>query len=163
MKCNQPRPGFELISPCPFSMTINHYIYTRIWSLNDIKSPLVSRTLLSILAGLNYAVVWIVSARPPISNSSSPLIKRLGTVPSVPITIGVNVNLIFESFLDSLARSKYLSSLFAFLYFHSAVYWDAIVLYTTGTLFLFIIITIISIIHTYVKNTHTHTHTHTHT
>ena len=31
------------------------------WSLSDSKSPQVSRTLLSILAGLNNAVVWTVS------------------------------------------------------------------------------------------------------
>ena len=37
----------------------------------------VSRTLLSILAALNNAVVWIVSIHPPISNSSSPLFDPL--------------------------------------------------------------------------------------
>ena len=37
------------------------------WSLSDSKSPQVSRTLLSILAVLNNAVVWIVSTRPPTS------------------------------------------------------------------------------------------------
>ena len=34
------------------------------WSLSDSKSPQVSRTLLSILAVLNNAVVWMVSTRP---------------------------------------------------------------------------------------------------
>ena len=42
------------------------------WSLSDSKSPQVSRTLLSILAVLNNAVVWMVSTRPPTSKSSSP-------------------------------------------------------------------------------------------
>ena len=42
------------------------------WSLSDSKSPQVSRTLLSILAVLNNALVWMVSSRPPISKSSSP-------------------------------------------------------------------------------------------
>ena len=37
------------------------------WSLSDSKSPYVSRTLLSILADLNDAIVWMVSTRPPIS------------------------------------------------------------------------------------------------
>ena len=36
--------------------------------LSDSNSPQVSKTILSILAGLNYALVWMVSARPPISN-----------------------------------------------------------------------------------------------
>ena len=39
------------------------------WSLSDSKSPLVSRTLLTILAVLNNAVVWMVSTRPPTSKS----------------------------------------------------------------------------------------------
>ena len=40
------------------------------WSLSDSKSPQVSRTLLSILAVLSNAVIWIVSTRPPTSKSS---------------------------------------------------------------------------------------------
>ena len=56
------------------------------WSLSDSKSPQVSRTLLSILAVLNNAVVWMVSTRPPISKSSSPFSNPLVTVPNTPIT-----------------------------------------------------------------------------
>ena len=41
-------------------------------SLSDSRYPQVSRTLLSILADLNNALVWIVSIRPHISKSSSP-------------------------------------------------------------------------------------------
>ena len=40
--------------------------------LSDSKSLQVSRTLLSILAILNNAVVWMVSTRRPTSKSSSP-------------------------------------------------------------------------------------------
>ena len=78
------------------------------WSLSDIKSPKVSRTLLSILAVLNNAVVWIVSTRPPTSKSSSPLSNPLVTVPKAPITIGIIITCIFHSFFNSLARSRYL-------------------------------------------------------
>ena len=42
-------------------------------SLSDSKSPLVSRTLLSILADLNNTVIWMVTTQTPNSNSSSPL------------------------------------------------------------------------------------------
>ena len=45
------------------------------WNLNDNNSPKVSRTLLSILADLINAVVWIVSTRSFISKSSSPCIN----------------------------------------------------------------------------------------
>ena len=38
------------------------------WSLNDGKSPQVSRTRLRILAVLNNVVVWMVSTHPPTSN-----------------------------------------------------------------------------------------------
>ena len=89
------------------------------WSLSDSKSPQVFRTLLSILADFNNAVLRVVSILPPISNSSSPPSKPLGTVPSAPITKGITVTLMFHNFLCPLARSKYLSlfSLSFFLFF----------------------------------------------
>ena len=79
------------------------------WSLSDSKSPQVSRTLLSILAVLNNAVVWMVSTRPPTSKSSSPFSNPLVTVPNAPITIGIIFTCMFHSFFSSLARSRYLS------------------------------------------------------
>ena len=53
------------------------------WSLSENKYPQVSRTLLSILADLNNAVVWMVSTCPLTSKSSSPLTNFGGIVPSV--------------------------------------------------------------------------------
>ena len=47
------------------------------WSLSDSKSPRDSRTLLSILADLNNAVVWMVSTCPLISKSSNSCTKIL--------------------------------------------------------------------------------------
>ncbi len=79
------------------------------WSLSDSKSPQISRTLLSILAVLNNAVVWIVSTSPPTSKSSSLFSNPLVTVPNAPITIGIIVTYMFHSFFSSLARSRYLS------------------------------------------------------
>ena len=79
------------------------------WSLSDSKSPQVSWTLLSILAVLNNAVVWMVSTRPPTCKSSSPFSNPLVTVPNAPITIGIIVTCMFHSFFSSLARSWYLS------------------------------------------------------
>ena len=74
------------------------------WSLSDNKSPQVYRTLLSIMADLNNAVVWMVSTRPLISKSSSPYTHYLVTVPRAPITI-----VMFHSFFNSLTRSRFLS------------------------------------------------------
>ena len=79
------------------------------WSLSDSKSPQVSRTLLSILAVLNNAVVWMVSTRPPTSKPTSPFINPLVTVPKAPITIVIIVTCMFHSFFNSLASSRYLS------------------------------------------------------
>ena len=79
------------------------------WSLSDSKSPPVSRTRLRILAVLNNVVVWIVSTRPPTSKSSRPFNNPLVLVPKAPITIGTIVTFMFHSFLNSLARSSYLS------------------------------------------------------
>ena len=79
------------------------------WSLNDSKSPQVSRTLLSILAVLSNAVIWIVSTSPPTSKSSRPFNNPLVIVPKAPITIGTIVTFMFHGFFNSLARSRYLS------------------------------------------------------
>ena len=92
------------------------------WSLSDSKSPQVSRTLLSILAVLNNAVVWMVSTRPPTSKSSSPFSNPLVTVPNAPITIGIIVTCMFHSFFSSLARSRYLSF---FSHSFSFILWSA--------------------------------------
>ena len=67
------------------------------WSVSDSKSPQISRTLLSILAVLNYIVVWMVYTRPPASKSSSPFNNPLVTVPKEPITIGIIVTFMFHS------------------------------------------------------------------
>ena len=79
------------------------------WSLSDSKFPHVSRTLLSILAVLNNAVVWMVSTRPPTSKSSSPFNNHLVIVPKASITIGIIVTFMSHSFFNSLARSRYLT------------------------------------------------------
>ena len=78
------------------------------WSMRDSKSPPISRSLLSILAVLNNAVVWMFSTRPPTSNSSSLFSKPLVTVPNAPITIGIIVTCMFHSFFNFLERSRYL-------------------------------------------------------
>ena len=79
------------------------------WSLSDSKSPQVSWTRLSILAVLSNVVVWIVFTRPPTSKSSRPFNNPLVIVPNALITIGTIVTLMFHSFFNSLARSRYLS------------------------------------------------------
>ena len=79
------------------------------WSLSDRKSPQVSRTLLSIQAVFNNAVVWMVSSRPPTSKSSRPFSNPLVTVPKAPIKTGTIITFMFHSFFNSLARSRFLS------------------------------------------------------
>ena len=69
------------------------------WSLSDSKSPQVSRTFLSILVVLNNAVVWMVSTRPPTSLSSSPFSNPLFTVPKAPITIGIIIMMVPQSWI----------------------------------------------------------------
>ena len=110
------------------------------WSLSDSKSPQISRTLLSILAFLNNAVVWMVSTRPPTSKSSRPFNNPLVTVPNTPITIGIIVTCMFHSFFNSLARLKYLSFFSHSFSFISVVSRDSKVDYFASSLFLLIII-----------------------
>ena len=78
------------------------------WSLSGSKSPQVSRTLLSILVVLNNVVVWRVSTRPPTSKFFSPFSNPLVTVPNASITIGIIVTGVFHSFINSVAKSRYL-------------------------------------------------------
>ena len=92
------------------------------WNLSDSKSPQVSRTLLSILTVLNNAFIWMVSTRPPTSKSSRPFNNPLVTVPSAPITIGIIFTIMFHSFFNSLARSRYLSF---FSHSFSFILWSA--------------------------------------
>ena len=78
-------------------------------SLSDSKSPQVSRTLLSILADLNNVVVWMVSTRPIISESSGPCISLSVTIPRAQIRICITVTFMSHSFFNSLARPRYFS------------------------------------------------------
>ena len=68
------------------------------WSVIDNKSPQVSRTLLSILANLNNAVVSTVSIHPVISKSSRPYTNPLVTILRAPITIGIIITFVFHNF-----------------------------------------------------------------
>ena len=92
------------------------------WSLSDSKFLQISRTLLSILAILHNAEVWMVSTRPPTSMSSSPFRNPLVTVPSALIAIGIIVTFMFHSIFNSLPRSRYLSF---FSHFFSFILWSA--------------------------------------
>ena len=76
--------------------------------LSDSNSSQASRTLLSILAYLSYAVLWIISRRLLIFKYSSPCINPLVIVPGAQITIGINVTFMFHDFFNSLARPRYL-------------------------------------------------------
>ena len=108
-----------------------HYLIIFHWSLSDNKSQF-SWTLLTVLVDLNNPVVWMILARPPISNSSSPLMKPLGIVPSAPITTscslaflvlwqGLNTCLTFHFLLCSLYE---LLLLFYFLWvFNTSLNW----------------------------------------
>ena len=92
------------------------------WSQRDSKSPQVSSTRLRILAVLSNAVIWIVSTRPLTSNSSRPFNNPLVIVSKSPTTIGTIVTFMFHSFLNSLARSWYLSF---FSHFFRFIPWSA--------------------------------------
>ena len=110
------------------------------WSLSDSKSPQVSRTLLSILAVLNNAVVWMVSTRPPTSKSSSPFSNPFVTVPKAPITIGIIVTCMFYSFFQFPSKVEVLILLFTFFQFYSVVSRDSKIDYFASFLFLLLII-----------------------
>ena len=76
--------------------------------MNDSKSPQVSRTLLTILADLDNAGVWMVSIWPLISKSSRPFNKLKWVVLHAPIFFfwgGYYIHLLLSFFFfSSLAR-----------------------------------------------------------
>ena len=76
--------------------------------LNDSKYPHVSRTLLSILADLNDAVVWTISTCLLISKSSISFTGALGIISSTPITVISQPPSCPKFFFCSLARTTYL-------------------------------------------------------
>ena len=113
------------------------YLVVFHWNLSCRKSSQVSRSILSFLADLNNAIVWMFSTCPLISYSSSPLNEPLGIVQSVPVTIGITVTFMFHSFFSSLARSKY-SSLLSFSFdIHSVVRRNGKVINSAGSLFVY--------------------------
>ena len=97
-------------------------------SLSDSKSLQVSRTLLSILAVFNNAVVRMVSTRPPTSKSSRPFNNTLVTAPEAPISIGIIVTFMFHSFFQFSSKVEVLISLFTFFQFYYVVYRDSIII-----------------------------------
>ena len=93
--------------------------------LSDCKSAEDSKTLLSILAVFNNAVAWMVSTRSPTSKSSRPFNKSLVTVPKAPITIGIIITVMSNSFFQVFSKIKVLISLFTFFQFYSVVCRDS--------------------------------------
>ena len=105
------------------------YLMVLCWSLKDSESPLVSRTLLIILGDFIYAVVQMISVRPPISNFSSPVweIQDMLQVHQIQL-----VTFMLQSFFfSSLAKSEY----FSFFEFYSVVHQDGEIHNTIGFLF----------------------------
>ena len=108
------------------------------WSLNDSKSPQISRPLLGILAVLNNDVVWMGSTRPPTSKTSSPCNNPLHTVPKAPITIGIIVSCMLYSFFFQFPCKVEVTILhFTFFQFYSVVSRDSKVDNFTIYLFVF--------------------------
>ena len=78
--------NFFFLTPCKFFAVLH-------LSLADNKSPMLSRTLLSILDNFDSAmfVLWVVLILLLISSSSSLFSAFFGTVPSAPFAIGITV------------------------------------------------------------------------
>ena len=71
------------------------------WSLRDRKSAQVSHTVFSIFTNLNNAAVWMISNRPPVSETSSPLSKALENFRRMPIRTGITESLCYRAFIVS--------------------------------------------------------------
>ena len=91
------------------------------WSLNDRKSPQVSRTLLGIMVDLDNAIIWIISTFPLISKSTSPFTNPLEIILSALITIHIIITFIFSSIFQLSSKVYVLISLFTFFQFFSVI------------------------------------------
>ena len=101
-------------------------------------SPLVSRTLLSILPLVVSAVICMFSILPLNSNSFNLFSKLLETIPNAPTTIGTTDTLMFHNFFSFLARSKNLSIFSLSLIFFSVVLQNGKIHSTANYFFLLI-------------------------
>ena len=109
-----------------------------LWNLSDSRSPQISRTLLSILADHNNAVVSMVSTHPVISKSPRPCINPLVSVLRALITIGITVTFMFHRFFQLPSKVLVLFLLFPFVQFHFVVYQDSKVLFFLFLFFIFL-------------------------
>ena len=105
------------------------------WGLRDSKSPHEFRTLISLLADLSNAVVWMVSARPLVSKLASSYNCPLVTLASSPITTDIIVTFMFNSFFQSPSKVQVLILLFVFFRFQSVVNRDIKVHNSSSSLF----------------------------
>ena len=94
---------------------VNH-VHCTFWSLRNYRFFQISRTLLSILADLNNAEIWMVSILPLFSNSSSLFSECLGTVPGAPFIIGITVTLMFHRLFLLSSKIRVFVCIFAFFY-----------------------------------------------
>ena len=109
------------------------------WILSESKFFQVSRTLLSILADLKNAIIWMISTSPLISKSSSPFTNPSRIVQNVPITIGITVTFMFHSFFLVPKQSPgtyFIFQIFVFFQFYSVVCWYSKFNNSAGSLFL---------------------------
>ena len=124
---------YNCISRVIIYCSVSCWSFTRVWVTASLpKFPGLS--LLSILAVLNNAVVWMVSTRPPAFESSSPFSNPLVTVPNAPITIGIIVTCMFHSFFQFPSKVVVLILLFTFFQFYSVVSRDSKVDYFASSL-----------------------------
>ena len=88
--------------PENFVCLISHQIKRLVFYLSpsDGKFLEVSRTLLSILANLNCAVVWVFSNFSSISTSPSPFFRLVGTATRAPETNSITVTQITRRFFS---------------------------------------------------------------
>ena len=85
-----------------------HYHHFTPTSVDGLSLEFVSMAPVSILADVNSVVIWMVSTRILISNSSDSLTNPLVTVLNIPITICITVTFMFHSFFQQ-SPGTYLS------------------------------------------------------
>ena len=110
------------------------------WSLSDSKSSQVSRTLLSILAVLNNAVIWIVSTRLPTSKSSRPFNNPFVYCAKSTYHNWYNRHFHVPQLFQFSSKVEVLILLFTFFQFYSVVSRDSKVDNFANSLFLLVII-----------------------
>ena len=130
------RNWVDIFPPKLLGVSVLGIIILLFWDLSDRKSLQVSRILLFIRDDFNNAVVWIVSARPPISKFSSSSTKSFSECTERTNYNWYHCHFHVSCFFQFPNKVQVHIFIFIFFQFYLVVSWDSKVHNSASSLFL---------------------------